>query len=48
MRVRKLALLAPSVGIPGERVLVLNVSHPDFSKLKVSGPAPFRFDHRLG
>jgi len=42
-----LALLLPSVIIPEERIAMLNVRHPDLSKIKVSKPVPFFFDPRL-
>jgi RES domain-containing protein len=41
-------ILLPSVIVPEERVLMLNVRHPDFRKLVFSAPKPFLFDQRLG
>ena len=46
-RGKKAAILLPSVIIPEERVLMLNVRHPDFRKLVFSAPKPFLFDQRL-
>ncbi|MEP2776427.1 MAG: RES family NAD+ phosphorylase [Luteolibacter sp.] len=43
-----LAMRLPSAIIPEEHILMLNVKHPDFAKVKVSKPRPFLFDHRLG
>jgi RES domain-containing protein len=42
------AILLPSAFVPEERILMLNVRHPDFRKLVFSAPKPFLFDHRLG
>lgn len=44
---RSLVLVVPSVLVPQERNLILNPSHPDFSKLSPSGPLLFAFDPRL-
>jgi len=44
---KNLGVILPSAIIPEERILMLNVRHPDFAKLKVSTPRPFLFDHRL-
>lgn len=44
---RSLALILPSTIIPEENIMMLNVLHPDFSKIKASAPVPFRFDPRL-
>ena len=44
---KNLGVILPSAIIPEERILMLNVRHPDFAKLKVSKPRPFLFDHRL-
>jgi RES domain-containing protein len=41
-------LSVPSAVIPRERNYVLNPAHPDFARIKVSGPEPFYFDDRLG
>ena len=40
-------LQVPSVLIPSEFNLVLNPAHPDFSKLRITGPKPFGFDDRM-
>ena len=45
---KSLAILLPSAVIPEERILMLNVRHPDFVKAKASKPQPFLFDRRLG
>lgn len=42
------AILLPSAIVPEERVLMLNVRHPDFPKLVFSAPKPFLFDDRFG
>ena len=42
-----LALRVPSVTIPGEFNYVINVEHPDFSKLVFSSPERFDFDDRV-
>jgi RES domain-containing protein len=42
------AIILPSVIVPEERILMLNVRHPDFRKCVFSAPKPFRFDGRLG
>ncbi len=44
---RALALSVPSVIIPQERNLALNVGHPQFGKLRISRPVPFSFDERV-
>jgi RES domain-containing protein len=42
-----LVLRVPSSIVPGESNYVLNVAHPEFSKVKRSKPRVFRFDERL-
>jgi RES domain-containing protein len=42
-----LVLRVPSVVIPGEFNYVINVGHPDFSKLTFSSPQRFDFDDRV-
>ncbi|QTN31705.1 RES domain-containing protein [Akkermansiaceae bacterium] len=42
------AILLPSAIIPEERILMVNVRHPDFVKIKISQPQPFHFDRRSG
>src|SRR5690606_8584090 len=44
---KSLALLAPSLIVPQESNIVLNVRHPQFSRLRVSRPEVFSFDSRL-
>lgn len=44
---RSVVLQVPSVVIPGENNYLLNVAHPDFSKLVIGKPQPYRFDSRL-
>lgn len=46
-RCERAAILLPSVIIPEERILMVNVRHPDFRKLVFSVPKPFLFDQRL-
>lgn len=46
-RGEKAAILLPSVIIPEERVLMINVRHPDFRKFLFSAPKRFLFDLRL-
>jgi RES domain-containing protein len=41
------ALMLPSVIVPEEHTLLLDPSHPDVSRLKVSPPKVFSFDPRL-
>jgi RES domain-containing protein len=40
-------LRVPSVLVPEESNFLLNPRHPDFGKIAVSRPQPFRFDARL-
>ena len=44
---RFVALEVPSALIPGEHNFLLNPAHPDFTRLSIGKPAPFRFDSRL-
>jgi RES domain-containing protein len=45
---RSPALLVPSAVTPGERNVLLNPAHPEFSfEWVVTGPVPYRFDARL-
>jgi RES domain-containing protein len=44
---RSLALVIPSVVIPEEHNLPLNPEHPQFPRVRISGPHPFEFDPRL-
>jgi RES domain-containing protein len=41
------ALQVPSALVPGESNFLLNPRHPDFPKLRIGKPLPFRFDPRL-
>jgi RES domain-containing protein len=41
------ALQVPSVVIPSESNFLLNPAHPQFAKLRLGKPVPFRFDPRL-
>jgi RES domain-containing protein len=47
-RGERAAILLPSVIVPEERILMLNVRHPDFRKIVFSAPKSFLFDQRLG
>jgi len=40
-------LKAPSVVVPDESNYLLNPVHPDFDKVVIGKPQPFRFDRRL-
>ncbi len=40
-------LKVPSVIIEGEYNYLLNPLHPDFKKIRISNPKPFRFDSRM-
>ena len=42
-----LALLVTSVIVPQERNVLLNVRHPDMSRVTISHSEPFQFDPRL-
>lgn len=44
---RSVALRVPSAVVPGEFNVLLNPEHPAFERLRISAPAPFRFDPRL-
>jgi RES domain-containing protein len=44
---RSAVMQIPSVIVPGECNFLLNPLHPDFSKLSIGKPEPFRFDPRL-
>jgi len=41
------ALLVPSAAIRGEWNILLNPSHPDFSRIQFHRPEPFEFDLRM-
>ena len=40
-------LQIPSVVVPGERNFLVNILHPDFRRLTIDRPVPFRLDPRL-
>jgi RES domain-containing protein len=44
---RSAALLVPSVVVDRDWNVLLNPAHPDFAKLAISEPTPFRFDPRM-
>lgn len=44
---RSAVLQVPSAIVPSELNYVLNPSHPDFGKIRISKPNPFAFDPRL-
>jgi RES domain-containing protein len=41
------ALLVPSVVVDGDKNVLLNPTHPDFAKITLAEPIPFRFDPRM-
>jgi len=43
-----LAIALPSAIIPEEKIVLLNVRHPDISKIEIAEIKPFQFDPRLG
>jgi RES domain-containing protein len=44
---QSVALRVPSVVVPGENNFLLNIAHPDFTKLIIGKPQSYRFDPRL-
>jgi RES domain-containing protein len=44
---RTAVLQVPSKVVPAEANYVINPAHPDFPRLRVAPPEPFRFDERL-
>lgn len=44
---RSVALQVPSAIVPDEFNYVLNPIHPDFRRIEIGKPRPFRFDNRL-
>lgn len=42
-----LALMVPSVVIDGEWNVLINPTHPGFSRIKLEPPKPFHFDARM-
>ncbi len=46
-RARSLALKVPSAVVDGDSNLLLNPRHPDFPRVRLSSPKPFRYDLRM-
>ena len=44
---RSVALKAPSVVVDGDWNVLLNPKHPDFKKVQLAAPRPFRYDERM-
>lgn len=44
---RSVVLQVPSAIVPGERNFLINVLHPEFPKLAIGKPEPFRLNPRL-
>jgi RES domain-containing protein len=44
---RSLALRVPSVVVEGDWNLLLNPKHPDFNRIQLKIPKPFRYDQRM-
>jgi RES domain-containing protein len=44
---RTAVLRAPSALIPEQHNLILNPAHPEFKKIRIHQPDPFRFDSRM-
>jgi RES domain-containing protein len=44
---RSAVLTVPSALVADEFNLILNPTHPDFSRLNIGGPRPFAFDGRI-
>jgi RES domain-containing protein len=44
---RSAAILVPSVVVDHDWNVLLNPAHPDFSKVVIAEPIPFRFDPRM-
>jgi RES domain-containing protein len=44
---RSAVLRTPSTVVPAEDNFLLNPQHPDFARLEIGKPSPFRFDRRL-
>jgi len=44
---RSALLKVPSVLVSGEHNYLLNPKHPDFGKIRIGDPEPFRFDGRM-
>ncbi|MFZ0393303.1 MAG: RES family NAD+ phosphorylase [Terracidiphilus sp.] len=46
-RMRSAALRVSSAVVEGEWNVLLNPKHPDFAKVEIANPKPFRFDERM-
>lgn len=44
---RSAVLKVPSVVVPGEFVYLLNLVHPDFTRIEIGAPVAYNFDTRL-
>jgi RES domain-containing protein len=44
---KTVGLVVPSALVPQEQNILLDPTHPDFSKLRIGAPEPFAFDPRL-
>ena len=44
---RHAVLAVPSVVVPAEHNFLIDPAHPDFARIEVLAPVPFRFDPRL-
>ncbi len=44
---KTVGLVVPSALVPQEQNLLLDPTHPDFSKVRIGAPEPFAFDPRL-
>ena len=44
---RTVALFVPSAAIDGEWNVLLNPGHPEFKKVQIGRPGPFRYDERM-
>jgi RES domain-containing protein len=44
---RTLALRVPSVVVEGDSNVLIHPTHPDFARLVLADPVPFRFDPRM-
>ena len=44
---RSVALRVPSAAVMGDWNVLVNPEHPDFAKVTVAAPQPFRFDTRM-
>lgn len=44
---RSVALQVPSAVVEGDWNVLLNPRHPEFGKVRISAPKPFRYDQRM-